>query len=102
MKTPTKTAKPTLKKPLQITKEKATAERLVKQALGTLQKVNIDLQGPDKCKATMQNVNSIIGMLLKARKELFINHCNECLAKELKSNKASAVKELEALYNREF
>lgn len=95
------TKTPTKKQPSALTKEKTSAERLIKQALGTLQKVSFDIQNNKPCKETMQNLNSVIGMALKARKELFLHHCNECLPKEIKADKTKAVKELEMLYNKD-
>lgn len=87
---------------MQISKEKVRADTYIKQALGTLQKASFDINnGKMDCRGILQGLNSIIGMTQKARKEIFMYHCNECLSKDLKKDKAQALKMLESLYNKD-
>jgi DNA-binding FrmR family transcriptional regulator len=51
------------------------------------------------CPDIIQQIDSVIGLLHSARKELLKGHLDSCIVEQLKSDKDGAVKELLKIYN---
>ena len=51
------------------------------------------------CPEVIQQIDSVMGLLHSARKELLQGHLESCLVERLKSDKDGAVKELLKIYN---
>ena len=70
-----------------------------KQALGTLTKV-ITMSEEDRyCPEIIQQVDSVIGLLKTAKRELLAGHLDTCAMHQLKNNKEKAIQELLKIYN---
>ncbi len=51
------------------------------------------------CPEVIQQIDSVIGLLHSARKELLKGHLESCLAEKIKTDKDAAVRELLKIYN---
>lgn len=70
-----------------------------KQALGTLNKVIEMIQGDRYCPEVIQQVDSVIGLLKAAKRELLAGHLDTCVAHQMSENKKKAIDELLKIYN---
>ena len=78
---------------------KAKSLKCSKQALGTLTKV-ITMSEEDRyCPEIIQQVDSVIGLLKTAKRELLAGHLDTCAMHQLKINKKKAIGELLKIYN---
>lgn len=84
-------------KTLPTKKEKAL--KLTKQARGTLEKVINMIEKNEYCPNVIQQTDSAVGLLRTVKKELLAGHLDSCVAKRMKENKDSAIKELLKIYN---
>ncbi|MFA6522225.1 MAG: metal-sensitive transcriptional regulator [Patescibacteria group bacterium] len=82
-----------------ITPNKQKAHLSVKQAQGTMQKISAMIENDQYCPEVIQQVDSVIGLLKCAKRELLAGHLNTCVAHQLKENKQKAVDELLKIYN---
>ena len=82
----------------QLPKAKATAHKMSKQSEGTLQKIGYLASSDAECQDILQQINSVIGMLKKARKDLMSHHLENCIPARIVENKQKALKELLKLY----
>ncbi|MBP7057360.1 metal-sensitive transcriptional regulator [Candidatus Gracilibacteria bacterium] len=79
--------------------KKTKALRLIKQASGTLAMVSQMVEGNSYCPDIMQQVDSVIGLLKTAKRELLAGHLDTCVAHQLEENKPKAIAELLKIYN---
>ena len=81
-----------------ITTNKTKAQKLGRQAAGILTKVNTMIEEDAYCPDVIQQVDAVIGLLHRAKRELLAGHLDHCLEHKLKENKAKTVNELLKLY----
>lgn len=82
-----------------LTTNKAKSQKLGRQAMGTLVKVNKMIEDDAYCPDIIQQVDAVIGLLGRAKRELLAGHLDHCLEHRLKENKQKTVQELLKLYN---
>ena len=75
------------------------AVKLVNMASGSIGKVSKMISDHHYCPDVIQQLDSVIGLLHSARKELLKGHLESCLVKQLQSNKEGSIKELLQIYN---
>lgn len=73
--------------------------KLANMASGSLSKVSTMILEKRYCPEVIQQIDSVIGLLHSARKELLRGHLDSCLSEQLKTDKGGAVKELLKIYN---
>jgi len=78
---------------------KAKSLKCSKQAQGTLTKVVKMVEEDRYCPEIIQQVDSVIGLLKTAKRELLAGHLDTCAVHQLKSNKKKAIEELLKIYN---
>ncbi len=78
---------------------KAKSLKSTKQAHGTLAKVIEMVEADRYCPDIIQQVDSVIGLLKSAKRELLAGHLDTCVAHQLQENKTKAIKELLKIYN---
>ncbi len=83
--------------PLPLQKQKTL--KLGKQAQGTLGKVLEMIETDQYCPEIIQQVDSVLGLLKTAKRELLAGHLDTCLAHQMKTNKKKAIDELLKIYN---
>lgn len=79
--------------------KKSKALRLVRQAAGTLTKVEQMVESNTYCPEIIQQVDSVIGLLKTAKRDLLAGHLDTCVAHQLEENKPKAIEELLKIYN---
>jgi len=77
---------------------KQKASKLVKQTIGTSQKVLELIENDTYCPEIIQQIDSIIGTLKATRHELLAGHLDHCVEHRLKVDKAKTVEELLKIY----
>lgn len=82
-----------------LTSNKAKTLKCVKQGQGTLAKVTEMIEQDKYCPEIIQQVDSIIGLLKTAKRELLVGHLDHCVVHQMKENKAKAIDELIKIYN---
>lgn len=78
---------------------KAKSLKCAKQAQGTLNKVSEMIEADRYCPEIIQQVDSIIGLLKTAKRELLAGHLDTCVIHQMKENKQKAIDELIKIYN---
>lgn len=78
---------------------KAKSLKCAKQAQGTLNKVSEMIETDRYCPEIIQQVDSIIGLLKTAKRELLAGHLDTCVIHKMKENKQKAIDELIKIYN---
>ncbi|TSC91602.1 MAG: hypothetical protein CEN90_400 [Parcubacteria group bacterium Licking1014_17] len=79
--------------------QKTRSLKAIKQAQGTLAKV-VQMVGEEKyCPEIIQQVDSIIGLLKTAKRDLLAGHLDTCVAHQLIEDKKKAIEELLKIYN---
>lgn len=78
---------------------KAKSLKCAKQAQGTLNKVSEMIEADRYCPEIIQQVDSIIGLLKTAKRELLVGHLDTCVIHKMKENKQKAIDELIKIYN---
>lgn len=79
--------------------KKAKSLHLIKQARGTFEKVISMIESDTYCPEVMQQVDSVIGLLKSAKREILSGHLDSCVVKRMKENKTAAIEELLKIYN---
>lgn len=75
------------------------ARKVINMATGSLAKIPMMVDENRYCPDIIQQIDSVIGLLHSARKELLKGHLDSCIVEQLKSDKEGAVKELLKIYN---
>lgn len=78
---------------------KSKALKCAKQAQGTLAKVLTMIDEDHYCPGIIQQVDSVLGLLKTAKRELLAGHLDTCVAQQMSENKKKAVEELLKIYN---
>lgn len=73
--------------------------KCAKQAQGTLGKVVLMIEDNRYCPEIIQQVDSVIGLLKTAKRELLAGHLDSCLIHQMAANKKKAIDELVRIYN---
>jgi DNA-binding FrmR family transcriptional regulator len=73
--------------------------KLARQAQGTLTKVVEMIEADRYCPEVIQQVDSVLGMLKSAKRELLAGHLDTCVAHQMRENKEKAIDELLKIYN---
>ena len=74
------------------------ARKVINMAIGSVAKIPQMVDENRYCPEVIQQIDSVIGLLHSARKELLKGHLESCLAERLKTDKEGAVKELLKIY----
>lgn len=72
--------------------------KLIKQSVGTLNKVIEMMEADVYCIDVIQQIDSVVGMLKKTKEQLLSGHLDHCLAKQMKANPQKAIEELKTIY----
>lgn len=83
----------------ELSPKKAKSLHLTKQARGTFERVIAMIESDTYCPEVIQQVDSVIGLLKTAKKELLAGHLDSCVIKRMKENKTKAIEELLKIYN---
>ncbi len=75
------------------------ARKVINMAIGSVSKIPEMVKDNRYCPEIIQQIDSVVGLLHSARKELLKGHLDSCLAERLESDKEGAVKELLKIYN---
>ncbi len=81
-----------------LTTNKTKAQKHSRQAAGILKKVNTMVDEDAYCPDVIQQVDAVIGLLNRAKRELLAGHLNHCLEHRLKENREKTLQELIKLY----
>ena len=73
--------------------------KLVKQALGTLQKVQSMIDQNNYCPEIIQQLDSVTGLIATARKELLEGHLEHCVKENWAKDSEKMIKELIKIYS---
>lgn len=79
--------------------ENTKAHKVLNMALGSLNKIPSMVEEKLYCPNIIQQIDSVIGLLRSARKELLKGHLESCLVKKLQTDKEGVIKELLKIYN---
>lgn len=79
--------------------ENVKARKIINMALGSLKKIPSIVEEKRYCPDIIQQIDSVVGLLHSARKELLKGHLESCLSERLQTDKEGAVKELLKIYN---
>lgn len=82
-----------------LTDKKIKTLKCAKQAQGTLNKVTEMIAEDRYCPEIIQQVDSVIGLLKTAKRELLAGHLDTCVAQQMAENKTKAIDELIKIYN---
>jgi DNA-binding FrmR family transcriptional regulator len=82
-----------------IAPNKVKALKCANQAQGTLNKVSQMILDDRYCPEIIQQVDSVIGLLKTARRELLAGHLDTCVAHQMAEDKQKAIAELLKIYN---
>ena len=83
----------------QLSCHKSSSLTLAKQAQGTLLKVLEMIENDVYCPETIQQIESVIGLLKSAKRDLLSGHLDSCLVDRLNKDKDQTIKELVKIYN---
>lgn len=75
------------------------ARKVINMAIGSVAKIPEMVDDGRYCPEIIQQIDSVIGLLHSARKELLKGHLESCLVERLKTDKEGAVKELLKIYS---
>lgn len=81
-----------------LTTNKEMAQKLGRQAAGITAKVLEMIEDDAYCPEVIQQVDAVIGLLKKVKRELLAGHLDHCLEHRLKENKEKTVQELLKIY----
>ena len=83
----------------QLITNRAKTLKCAKQAQGTLSKVIEMVEADRYCPETIQQVDSVIGLLKTAKRELLAGHLDTCVIHQMTKNRKKAIDELIKIYN---
>lgn len=75
------------------------ARKVINMAIGSVAKIPKMVDDGRYCPEIIQQIDSVVGLLHSARKELLKGHLESCLAERLKTDKEGSIKELLKIYN---
>lgn len=77
----------------------ARAKKIINMAVGSIARIPGMVDEGRYCPEIIQQIDSIVGLLHSARKELLKGHLESCLVERLKTDKEGSIKELLKIYN---
>lgn len=77
----------------------AKSRKVINMAIGSVAKIPEMIDDGRYCPDVIQQIDSVVGLLHSARKELLKGHLESCLAERLKTDKEGSIKELLKIYN---
>ena len=77
----------------------AKARKVINMAIGSVTKIPAMVNDGRYCPDVIQQIDTVIGLLHRARKELLKEHLESCLAERLKNDKEGSINELLKIYN---
>jgi DNA-binding FrmR family transcriptional regulator len=80
-------------------KPNTTAQHIVNMSVGSITKIPAMIESKRYCPEIIQQIDSVIGLLKRARSELLRAHLDSCLAHQIKIDKIGAIDELLKIYN---
>ena len=75
------------------------ARKVINMAIGSIAKIPEMVNEGRYCPEVIQQIDSVIGLLHSARKELLKGHLESCLTERMKTAKEESIKELLKIYN---
>lgn len=78
---------------------KSKTLKCAKQAQGTLTKVVSMIEEDRYCPEIIQQIDSVLGLLKTAKRELLAGHLDTCVAHQMMQDKPKAINELLKIYN---
>ncbi|MEK7113914.1 MAG: metal-sensitive transcriptional regulator [Patescibacteria group bacterium] len=75
------------------------ARKVINMAIGSVVKIPEMVDTGRYCPDIIQQIDSVIGLLHSARKDLLKEHLESCLIERLKTDKVGTIKELLKVYN---
>lgn len=82
-----------------LTVNKTKALKCTNQAQGTLGKI-VEMVTIDRyCPEIIQQIDSVIGLLKTAKRELLVGHLDTCVMHQMKENKKKTIDELVKIFN---
>lgn len=78
---------------------KQKALKSARQSQGTLEKVINMIESDRYCPEVIQQIDSVIGLLNAAKRELLTGHLDTCLLPKMKEDKKKAIEELLKIFN---
>ena len=81
-----------------LTHQKKKSLQMIRQTKGTVEKVEKMVEQDTYCMEIMQQIDSIIGMLNKTKKELLTGHLEHCLEHKIHEDKEKTIQELLRIY----
>lgn len=81
------------------TPKKQKALKCARQSQGTLEKVISMIESDHYCPEVIQQIDSVLGLLKAAKRELLTGHLDTCLLPKMKENKKKAIDELLKIFN---
>ncbi|MCM2339149.1 MAG: metal-sensing transcriptional repressor [Burkholderiales bacterium] len=75
------------------------ARKVINMAIGSVARIPAMVDDGRYCPEIIQQIDSVIGLLHSARKELLKGHLESCLVERLKTDKEGSIKELLKIYN---
>ena len=82
-----------------LTANKTKTLKCTRQAQGTLNKIAEMIESDRYCPEVIQQVDSVIGLLKTAKRELLVGHLDTCVAHQMKENKKKTIDELVKIFN---
>ncbi len=82
-----------------LTDNKMKTLKCARQAQGTLIKITEMIEDDRYCPEIIQQVDSVIGLLHTAKRELLAGHLDTCVLHQMTQNKKKAIDELLKIYN---
>ncbi len=79
--------------------QNTNAKHILNMAVGSLGKIPSMVEDSRHCPEIIQQIDSVVGLLKRARTELLRGHLDTCLSERLQSDKVGTVKELLKIYN---
>jgi DNA-binding FrmR family transcriptional regulator len=75
------------------------ARKVINMAIGSVATIPAMVDDGRYCPDIIQQIDSVIGLLHSAKKELLRDHLASCLTERLKTDKEGTIKELLKIYN---
>lgn len=82
-----------------VSTKKIKTLKCTRQAQGTLNKITEMIEADRYCPEIIQQVESAIGLLKTAKRELLAGHLDTCVLHQMTQNKKKAIDELIKIYN---
>jgi DNA-binding FrmR family transcriptional regulator len=75
------------------------ARKVINMAIGSVAKIPEMINDGRYCPDVIQQIDSVVGLLHSARKELLKGHLESCLTERINTDKDGSIRELLKIYN---